>query len=243
MKLELSPDELRQKEHQSLPLGSEAEIVEAFHRLSYDASRKGLTWQATRFRGFPILKLPSDLWLYMELVWELKPRTIIETGTDTGGSALFFAALMDWQGKDGVVITVDVVPLNPRWPAHDRIFYVPNFSSADWPPKRGVMAGGMQVTIPPFLKPPVMVVLDSDHTEEHVYKELETYAPLVTENSYMVVEDSNVNGHPVLSEHGPGPREALERWLPDHPEFKEDLARPARQLFSYHSWLRKVGSP
>ena len=240
MKLELRPDELRQKEHQSLPLGSEQEITEAFHRLSYDASRKGLTWHATRFRGFPVYKLPSDLWLYMELVWEVKPRTIIETGTAEGGSALFFASLLDWLGKDRIVITIDIKPLNKRWPAHDRIFYVPGFSSLDWPPKAGRSVDGMAMTIPPKLEPPVLVVLDSDHAEEHVAKELDIYGPLVTEGSYLVVEDSNVNGHPVLSEHGPGPREALDRWLPDHPEFKEDLARPARQLFSYHTWLKRA---
>jgi cephalosporin hydroxylase len=240
VRLQLSEEEQRQRDHQALPLGSEEEIIDAFHRLTYGSRRKGLTWAATRFRGFPVYKLPSDLWLYMELVWEVKPRTIIETGTAEGGSALYFASLLDWLGKDRIVITVDVRPLSPRYPKHDRIFYVPGFSSVDWPPKRGVFRDGMQITVPPKLEPPVLVVLDSDHSEAHVARELDVYGPLVTEGSYLVVEDSNVNGHPVLTEHGPGPREALDRWLPDHPEFREDRARVARQLFSYHTWLKRV---
>jgi cephalosporin hydroxylase len=238
--LPLDELERRHLDHHSLPLGTEPEIVEAFHRLSYDAARRGDTWHAARFRGYPVYKWVGDLWIYMEIIMELRPKTIIETGTAEGGSAYYFASLLDWLGKDGTVISVDIAPLNPQWPAHDRIFYVPSFSSADWPPKRGTTAGGMQVTVPPSLRPPVMVVLDSDHARDHVLKELDVYAPLVSEGSYLVVEDSNVNGHPVLHEHGPGPFEAVQDWLPQHPEYREDRSRPARQLFSYHTWLRKV---
>lgn len=241
MKLQLSEEERRQRDHQSLPLGSEQEITDAWHRLSYDSARRGLTWHATRWKGYPIYKLPSDLWLYAELLYAVKPRTIIETGTAEGGSALYFADLLELYGvRDYRVITVDIRSLNPRWPHHERIFYVPSFSSVDWPPKAGRYADGMQVTIPPHLEAPVLVVLDSDHSQAHVARELDVYAPLVSPGSYLVVEDSNVNGHPVLAEHGPGPLEAVQAWLPQHPEFREDRARPASQLLSYHTWLKRV---
>lgn len=241
MKLVLTEEERRQRDHQALPLGSEEEIIDAFHRLSYDSARRGLSWHATRWKGYPVYKHPVDLWLYAELLTEIRPRTIIETGTAQGGSALYFADLLQMLGvRDYRVITVDIVPLNPRWPAHDRIFYVPQFNSADWPPRGGRYAGGLEVQVPPRLEAPVLVVLDSDHAQAHVACELDVYAPLVTPGSYLVVEDSNVGGHPVNLEHGPGPWEAVRDWLPGHPEFREDRARVARQLFSYHTWLRKL---
>ena len=69
-----------------------------------------------------------------------------------------------------------------------------------------------------------MVLLDSDHTRDHVLKELEAYSPMVTHGSYLIVEDTNLNGHPVEPEHGPGPMEALEAFLPAHPQFAHDTA-------------------
>jgi cephalosporin hydroxylase len=87
---------------------------------------------------------------------------------------------------------------------------------------------------------PVMVILDSDHVMTHVVKELNLFGSLVTPGSYLVVEDTNVNGHPVFADHGPGPYEALEEWLPRNPDFRVDEGKATKFGYSYNSWLRRM---
>lgn len=79
----------------------------------------------------------------------------------------------------------------------------------------------------------VMVILDSDHSLTHVAGELEAFAPLVTPGCYLIVEDTNINGHPVYPEFGPGPMEAVLEFLPHHPEFVVD-ARCERLLMTFN---------
>ena len=65
----------------------------------------------------------------------------------------------------------------------------------------------------------ILIILDSDHSMAHVRQEMELYAPLVTSGSYLIVEDTNINGNPVLPESGPGPNEAIADYLNTHPDF------------------------
>jgi len=86
-----------------------------------------------------------------------------------------------------------------------------------------------------------MVILDSDHARDHVLQELRLYAGLVTPGAYLIVEDSNVNGHPVLPEHGPGPMEALREFLGGTREFAVDAAREKFFLtFNPKGFLKKL---
>jgi cephalosporin hydroxylase len=87
----------------------------------------------------------------------------------------------------------------------------------------------------------VLVVLDSDHSYDHVLAELRAYAPLVTSGSYLVVEDTNINGHPVYEHFGPGPMEAVEDFLKENDAFAVDVTREKLLLtFNPRGWLRKL---
>jgi cephalosporin hydroxylase len=149
------------------------------------------------------------------MIHSLRPALIIETGTAFGGSAHYMASMCDLVGH-GKVVTIDLHP-QPNRPEHERITYVNASSTAPDTVARIKsmvdVAGG-----------PVVVILDSDHRMEHVAGELELYHPFVTSGSYLIVEDTNLNGHPVEPEHGPGPMEAMQAFLPSHPEFAHDSA-------------------
>lgn len=86
-----------------------------------------------------------------------------------------------------------------------------------------------------------MVILDSDHSQAHVAAELTAYGPLVASGCYLVVEDTNINGHPVLPDFGPGPMEAVVAFLQTTPAFEVDASRE-RFLLSLNprGYLRRV---
>lgn len=208
-----------------------ADVVERFHRFYYDAKSFGETWGDTQWLGVNALKCPFDLWVYQEILTELKPDLIIETGTYDGGSAFYLASICDLLGH-GEIVTVDIDDKAGR-PKHDRISYVLGSSVDD-----GILAGLEERARG---KQTVMVFLDSDHRAEHVANELSRYHRLVTPGSYLVVEDTNVNGHPVLPDLGPGPMEAVEQFLATNHDFVVDKAREKFFLtFNPNGYLRKL---
>jgi cephalosporin hydroxylase len=188
-------------------------IIDQFHRLYYHDSDR--TWKATSYRGITVQKCPLDLWVYHEIISELRPDLIIETGSAYGGSAYFMADLCDTL-EHGCVVSVDIESRINR-PNHDRITYVTGSSIAPDVLEKVSSVVSTYNT--------VLVILDSDHTREHVILELEAYAPMVTPGSYLIVEDSNVSGHPALPSFPPGPMEAIDQFLPRHPEFTVDRER------------------
>jgi cephalosporin hydroxylase len=190
-----------------------SELVEKFHEKFYYSK----PWADTSWMGTRILKNPADMWVYQEIVFETKPDAIIETGTFNGGSALFFANLFDLMGN-GEVITIDINKMD-NMPEHKRITYL---LGSSYSPEIAV-----KVELLVKDKKRIMVILDSDHSRDCVYKELNIYAKYVTPGCYLVAEDSNLNGHPVYAGEGvgPGPMEALEEFLPDHNEFEIDYSR------------------
>ena len=86
----------------------------------------------------------------------------------------------------------------------------------------------------------VLVILDSDHNMPHVLKEMEIYSEFVTKGSYMIVEDSNVNGHPIMPNWGPGPFEAIQRFLEENNSFEVDKNREKFYMsFNPNGYLKK----
>ena len=205
------------------------EIVDRFHVLYRDVLHldKYAHWRGTR-----VIKCPLDLWIYQELVFELEPDLIVETGTMDGGSALYFASLLDLLGA-GEVVSVDKVD-RPGRPSHPRIDYVLG-SSVEEDVLADVRARAERART-------VLVALDSGHTASHVHAELHAYGPLVTPGSYMIVEDTNINGHPVEPTFGPGPMEAVHAFLGETTEFELDRDREKFLLtFNPSGFLRRTG--
>ncbi len=205
------------------------QVVKHFHRLYYNSS--ATTWQDTHWLGIRVLKCPLDLWIYQEILHEVRPDVIVEAGTRHGGSAFYLASICDLLGH-GVVVTIDVEEL-PGRPDHPRITYLTG-SSTD----PAVVA---QVDERIAAGATVLVVLDSDHSREHVLDELETWHARVSVGSYVIVEDTNINGHPVRSRGGPGPWEAVEEWLPANPSFRLDELREKFLLtFNPRGFIRRI---
>jgi cephalosporin hydroxylase len=203
-------------------------LVDAFHRLYYDSQET--TWTRTFWGGHPVLKCPLDLWVYQEILVDTRPDLILETGTFDGGSAYYLASVCDFLGR-GEVVTIDV-DQRTGLPQHERITYVVGSSIADetvtYVHERTRAAER------------VMVILDSDHSRDHVLRELELYAPLVTPGCYVVVEDTNVNGHPVVPRFGPGPMEAVQEYLATTDAFEVDRSREKLLLtFNPSGYLRR----
>jgi cephalosporin hydroxylase len=202
--------------------------VSDFHEVYYGSRER--TWKNTFWLGHLTEKCPLDLWIYQEIVYEMRPDVIVETGTGGGGSALFLASICDLVGH-GEIVTIDIAEV-PGRPSHPRIRYVKGSSTDERTLER--------VREPASSASRVMVVLDSDHSRDHVLAELRLYGPLVTPGHYMVVEDTNVNGHPVRSDFGPGPAEAVEEFLGENDAFEIDPAREKFLMtFNPRGYLRK----
>jgi cephalosporin hydroxylase len=209
----------------------EASIVDQFHRLYFDARGYNMTWRNTFWMGHAVLKCPLDLWQYQEILHDLRPDLIIETGTAFGGSALYLAHTLDHIGH-GRIMTIDIEHREGR-PEHDRITYITG-SSTDTDVIAPVLDAAAKAKS-------VMVILDSDHSRDHVLAELRTLGPLVTPGSYLIVEDTNLNGHPVEPNYGPGPMEALDDYLVENRQFQID-ARWEKFFLSFNprGFLRRT---
>ena len=198
---------------------AEQDLIAGFHKLYYDKGQEGGTWSNTRWMGVPVLKCPLDLWIYQEIIFGIKPELIIECGTFNGGSALYLAHLCDII-RHGEVVSIDIEERRGR-PQHSRISYWVGSSISEQIIERvRQKVSGLS---------PVLVILDSDHSANHVIQELRLYSPLVTPGSYVIVEDTNINGHPVFPDFGSGPMEAVQAFLSENSSFS--ISRDCEKLY------------
>jgi len=194
-------------------------IVRQFHNLWFGAGVS--TWfNNTTYRGTPVLQHPFDLWIYQELIDRIRPALIIETGTWSGGSARYLGDLCALVGT-GHVITIDIEHQQPV-PEHERVTYLLGPSTSPEIVKQ------IRERLP--ANGPVMVMLDSDHSADHVLEELHLYAPMVTVGSYLIVEDTAVNGHPVWPSYGPGPFEAVEKFRETTNQMRASRSSSSRRI-------------
>lgn len=216
-------------------LGSSAgkDLVDRFVEFYYRAG----TAPCMTYAGMPILKNPCDVWVIVELMEKLRPTAIVETGTHCGGSATYYADMARILGVDTGVITIDI---NPKWsvdPVSRGIISIVGYST-DAPVVARVKANvdERQKTRPGN----VLVLLDSDHSRDNVLQEMQLYASLVTSGSYLIVEDTHVNGHPSFPSHGPGPWEAVDAFLASRSDFEVDRSCERFLLtFNPRGWLRR----
>ncbi len=201
--------------------------------------------------GRPIIQYPQDMVAMQEIIWDVKPDLIIETGIAHGGSLIFYASMLELvascTGSEGEVLGVDI---DIR--AHNRKAIEEHSMS-----KRISMIQGSSIA-PDVIaqvierakdKKRIIVILDSNHTHDHVLAELKAYAPLTSVGSYCVVFDTLIDDMPkhVLGDrswrHGDSPKTAVHEYLKTHPEFEIDKSIEHKILITVapDGYLKRLG--
>ena len=184
-------------------------IIKEFNDLYYKLGMQ--TWGITQWRGINVMKPPTDLWVYQELINEIKPDLIIETGTCYGGSALFMRDVLDKVNPKGWIITIDIMPERLKDLVKDTPGILVHVGSSV---KESTISFVKDI-IEWYSCKKIMVILDSDHSPDHVKKEMELYAPLVSKGSILIVED--VSNCPLL-------KPVVDEFLIQHSEFRRNYA-------------------
>ncbi len=207
-------------------------VADAFHK--WYAEKLALS---TTYLGVPTMKCVFDLWNYQDIIFKLRPSLIIEFGTALGGSALWFAHLMSVVRPDGLVFTVDI--LDETYPIvreHPMIWRhigdsLSSMVKAQLESLRATHPGS------------IFAILDSDHRKPHVLSEMEVLRDVLTIGDYLVVEDGNVNGHPIYANWGEGPFEAIADYEAKYPgDYEHDYGTERRFGFTFavNGYLKRI---
>src|SRR5690348_5168312 len=202
-----------------------------------------------RWMGLPIIQYPTDILALQEIIWQVRPDIIIETGIARGGSVVFHASMLELLGGDGIVVGIDldIRPHNRRaiedHPMARRIRLVEGSSTAPvtLDAVRALAAGRSRA----------LVILDSNHTHDHVLAELRAYAGFVPAGSYLVVLDTIVEDMPKSlfpdRPWGPGdnPKTAVHAFLAETDRFAIDADIHTKLLITVapDGYLKCLGDP
>jgi len=156
------------------------------------------------YRGVPMQKHPMDIALYMRLICETRPRTIIEIGSCQGGSAVWMADLLKTYGVDGRVVSIDIIPPSPSYKP-DHVSFVKGDSS------------NLGATLTPEfiagLPHPWLITEDAGHHYEPTLKTLEFFDPLMRPGEYIVIEDAVITEMGVDARYKGGPARAITEFM------------------------------
>ena len=211
--------------------------AEVFMTQSVDAGYSyNFSWM-----GRPIIQYPQDLVAVQEIIWDVKPDLIIETGVAHGGSAVFFASLLELNSQCGGPKDAEVWCVEIELRAHNREAVV---AHPMYPRLKIFDGSSIDSKIASIIAEKaancerVMVVLDSNHTHEHVLGELNLYAPLVSVGSYCVVFDTvieDLNGVEFVDRpwgKGNNPKTAVAEFLKTNSDFEVNSAIDEKLLIS-----------
>ena len=181
---------LENRKNKSFSLGLDKKIFQQSKDLIYNLDQYDYSYLWT-WMGIPIIQLPADIMTTQEVIWKTKPDIIIETGVARGGSVLFMASILEMMGNGQVIgVDIDIRKHNREsiesHPMSKRVTLIEGGSVDESILKQ------VRANIPDGAR--VMVVLDSDHSRDHVLEECRAYGPMVTKDCYMVVADTLV-GH------------------------------------------------
>jgi Cephalosporin hydroxylase len=215
--------------------------------LAADSALQSDTWDIYRrlcahnyeylwsWMGVPIIQTPADIMATQEAIWTGRPQLIIETGVARGGSVVFYASLLELLGEGRVLgVDIDIRAHNmdtlDNHPMRKRIDLIVGSSIAeDVISEVRRRAAGLER---------VMVILDSNHTHEHVLAELQAYAPLVTPGQHLIVADTSVEymtpleSRPRPWSKGDNPKTALDAYLSTTDRFERDASLNNKLVFS-----------
>lgn len=197
-----------------------------YHKWYYERAK---VWTSTRFLGIATMKSVSDMWSYQEIISDIKPPLIVEFGTFAGGSAIFFNMIGRAVNPSVKVFSVDIDHglLDARTKDYPEIEFLES-SSTDAAVARRIAELRADNPGPGFF------ILDSDHSKKHVLAELISLREVLQPNDYVVVEDANVNGHPIARNWGAGPFEAMEEYFQRYPnDYSRDAQREQKFGFTF----------
>ena len=220
--------------------GENEALVEAGHAFTEASTEPKYSYNFS-WLGRPIIQYPQDIVALQEIIWSVQPDLIIETGIAHGGSLILSASILELIAACGGSPNGEVVAVDIDIRAHNR-------AAIEAHPmcKRITMFEGSSIA-PEMIaqivaktdgKERILVLLDSNHTHDHVLAELEAYAPLTSVGSYCVVFDTIIEDLPAGMypdrPWGPGnnPKSAARQYLASHPEFVVDRQMDNKLLIS-----------